>query len=162
MTVSLRERLEAKARRRIVVPVQVSDPGDEARRRAEQAVTARNIAGYAGLQGEKLTELDAEVEAAEAALADHSVPVELLAMPAADWEALVALIVPADESKPVDWTTGLPLALAACCVDESLRDAEWWAERLLDPAWASGDVAALRRAVISLHDWSPASYLPKG
>jgi hypothetical protein len=160
--VSLRAQLEAKARRRIVVPIPITDPGDEARRRAEQAQATLTIARTAGVDGDRLHELELAATAAAALLAEHTVPVELLALPAADWEALRNAHLPADEREDLDWTALLPAALAACAADESLQDEDWWRERLADDAWSDGDLLALRRAVINVNQWAPQAYLPKG
>lgn len=157
----LRDRLDAKARRRVVVPIPVTDPGDDARRTASEAAAALSIAGLAGLSETRQAELREAHETAQAQLEEHTAAVALLAMPAADWEALTAAYL-LDDGEDLDWRGLLPHALAACCEDEDLQDADWWASKLDDPAWSAGDIAALRRAVLHLNQWAPPAFIPKG
>jgi hypothetical protein len=116
----------------------------------------------AGATEEKIVELTAERDAAQAALdaGEDVVPVELVAMPSEAWEALTAeYMLPSGDD--FAWRDLLPHALAACCADESLRDAEFWTERLASPALASGEVAALRRGVLFVNSHAPGVYVPK-
>jgi hypothetical protein len=157
----LRTRLGAKAPRRAFVPISLADAGDDARRDVETARGELSIARAAGMSAEHVAGLEARFDAAEAAAAGNDVRVELVAMPSAQWEILTAEhMLPSGED--FDWRALLPHALAASCVDESLQDAAWWAERQEDPAWSSGDWTALRRAVLYLNQWSPGPYVPKG
>ena len=157
---SLRSRLEAKARRRVVVPIAVSDPGDAARRAAQEAADALAYGRLVGAKPPALKRLETAAAAAEAVLAEHTVDVELQAMASGDWEALVSANLLNGED--LDQAAMMPEALAGCSVDESLRSPDWWRERLADPAWTAGDVRTLWQAVITVNSWAPPAHLPKG
>ena len=157
----LREALEQKVRRRAVVQIELSDPGD-ARRRVEAAQAARMaVVGAASIEGGDVdvSALDAEVEAAVAALAACTAQVRL-AQPT--WEA--AEEIQARHAGPdgdVDYSAALPDLLAACAEDEALQDADWWREQLADPRWSPAEVSELRLAVMHLILNGPRAYVPK-
>lgn len=160
---SLRDRLEAKTARRVVVPVQVSEPG-EALARAEQAAREVQLLGALGrATDEERTAAEAKAEKARQAVAEHYLNVELAALRPDAWEAIIATHTPAEGSEdPFDWEKVLPVALAECAVDESLRDADWWARQLGSGAWSWGDVHALRQAVLHINGRGPDVLVPKG
>lgn len=158
---NLRERLTAKARRRVVVSIPVTDPGDAARRAAEQATAQVTVARLAGAPPDRVNELQDAADVAQAVLAEHTVDIALRALPAAEWEALTARHL-LDNGEDLDWDELLPVALACCVEDTDLGDVDWWRERLREAAWTAGDVAALRRAVLHVNQWQPPVYVPKG
>lgn len=158
---SLRDQLDAKAARRLFVPIPITDPGEDARRAAVDTATRLQLAKLANVQGSQLEELQARADAAAAVIAEHSVSIELKSMPPSDWEALTAAHLMSN-GDDIDWRAMLPIALAASCVDESLEDPAWWASKLDDEGWTAGDVSALRRAIVQLNQWTPAAQLPKG
>lgn len=164
---SLREKLAAKQRRRATYPVQVSDPGQAAERvaAARQALVAAEMSPTT--TREQRAELEHDLEAAQAAHAEHFVAVEFLALHPADFEALFAahLVEDAKGEAVVDATTLLPALAAACAVDEELQDAEWWAGQL-DPekgTWTKGERDALYYELFTrLHYSIPRDVVSKG
>lgn len=158
----LASRLAGRAPRRTVVPIEVTDPGDDVR---SLAVVSRQLLDMARIQhaqgeldDEGLAVVRARADEARAALAEHCVDVALVAAPADVWEALLSEHL-ADDGADIT-ADALPAMLAACAEDESLRDPAWWAERL--PTWPFGDRQALRLAVLDLNAWSPGKALGKG
>lgn len=154
----LRSRLEAKAVRRAYVPVQVSDPGGD-RTRMEEANAAYLRASLgSGVLPEVREEAERALTAAKAAVDTHYVEVWLRALRADDYEALVGAHLSDDG---VDWDKALPVALAASAEDESLQDADWWAEQLARDSWTEGDRRQLKTAVLYLNSQAPDPRLPK-
>lgn len=158
---SLRERLQAKARRRVTVNVQVTDPADDARRAAEARVML--LAAQANPDRvDELPALERAVEEADDAVAAHMVAVEFEQLTDADFEAVVAAHTTDDG---VDQDAVLPVLAAACAVDEDLQDEEWWAEQL-DPTsgvWSPGERDHLYYKIYSeLHYAIPSGVVPKG
>jgi hypothetical protein len=159
--IDLRGALEAKARRRAVVPIPLRDTG-EARQRVEAATAARLAAeGAASLTDgpTDFTALDAEVGAAQDALAACTADLRLSAPSAADAEAIH--VRHCDTEGAVDWLAALPEFLAVCCDDEGLRDAEWWRGQLARPEWSPAEVTAVKLAVMHLVVNGPRAYIPK-
>ena len=155
----LRARLEAKLRRRVVVPVPLGDPGDAERRLAEalaQAAAARGVAGF-----EQAAEvLEQEARDAADAVSACTAEVMLVAPPAGDVEAVMAGHL--DGSGTPDYEAALPDLLALCAEDEELRDADWWRAQLARPEWSAGEVASLKLAVLHLVANGPEPQVPKG
>lgn len=144
---TLRDRLAAKTRRRCVVPVPVTDPGP-ARAQLERALTALAAAsGMHELEG-AVDALQADVEAAQEAVDACTVDVLLQAPPAVEAERLLSAYLD-DEGIP-DYAACLPELLAACCVDETLQDADWWRDTLAGEVWGRSEVAGLRLGVLYL------------
>lgn len=151
---TLREQLEAKKRRRAVVPVLVSDATEDG-----NVLTAIQhayaLAVEAGRESEaKLLEADAEEQAEK--VRSHWVEVELLALPPAEWEAAVAAwqTIQVQDDGPtavIDWVEGLPHLLALSCGDESMRDVEVWKTLLASGNWNEGELDSLRRAILHLN-----------
>jgi len=167
MTEGLRARLEQKARRRIVVPLQVSDPG-EALEALQATVHRRAVLELTGrLDADEVATLDTLRAQAQAEVDGHYLLLELSAMSPADWEALIASHPPLEDSQDSwDWDAVLPEALAACCsqdVDQPV-DAEWWAEQLesTPPRWTWAERNELRSAIVHLHGDTPGAFVPKG
>lgn len=157
---SLRERLEAKARRRFTIQVAVEDT-TEAQKRLHDARMER-LAGMASNRPEVDTSvLDAAITDAEAALDALYADVVIQAMQPGDFEALVDAHT-TDEGD-IDRAAFLPPALAASAEDEDLQDEDWWAEQLARPTWTDGERALLFQAVHALNDPSVrAAAVPKG
>lgn len=160
---SLRSRIEAKARRRVVYPVQVTDPTaaqaalDEARRLVLVLTMGRDDPDAPDT--EEITRARALLEAAEAHLATHYAEVTFQALPATDFEALA--VAYHDDEGHLDTTSlGAPLA-AACAVDEDLRDEAWWAEQLASDAWNNAEVSVLTTTLLQLNYSSPNALVPK-
>lgn len=156
---SLREQLENKQHRRLVVPVQITDPAA-----AEQAMQAAMHA--LRLAESRDPRQDGEVEACTAAVsvavADvlvHYAQVELQSLPAAEWEAAMAEWTGEDG---IDWAAALAPVLAVSCVDDSVRDEQFWADRLAAPSWTDGDRDQLKRALLLLNVQAPDPMVPKG
>lgn len=161
-TPSLAARLSARQPRRVVVPIEVTDPGDDVRtwavlaRRALAAVQAQHEAGL--IDDEQLAAARADADKARAALAAHCLDVELQAAPPDLWEATISEHVTDDGADIAP--SGLAALLAISAVDESLRDPQWWAEQLA--VWPNGDREALRAAVLDVNVWTPSRALGKG
>lgn len=159
---SLASRLAARETRRVVVPIEVTDPGEDVRtlavlaRRALDAVRAQRAAGL--IDDEQLAAARKAADEAREALAAHCLDVALVAAPPDVWEALVTEHL-ADDGADVS-PEALPVMLAACAEDESLRDPQWWTEHLR--TWPFGDREALRGAVLDVNAWTPARALGKG
>lgn len=159
MTLSLRDRLAAKQRRRVVVPIVVGEPtADETARvaAAEQAMRVAALTGDAAKAEEHRATID-EV------LAPYRVDVEFQALAPHEFEA-VASAYPAAEGDDggIDRWAALPVLAAECAVDESLRDADWWREQLGSGRWSEGEWQELWRALFALNYRAPAAYVPKG
>lgn len=165
MSQSLRSRIEAKARRRVVYPVQVTDPTAAAAALAEAerlvalytATTASD--GASDEDRERLAKAEALRDAARTQHAEHYVEVTFQALSPADFEALAAGY--RDDEGDLDTANlGAPLA-AACAVDEDLRDEAWWAEQLAGGAWNTAEVSVLTTTLLQLNYSSPSALVPK-
>jgi hypothetical protein len=108
----------------------------------------------------EVADLARQVAEAETAVESHSELVELQALPDAEWEAGQTECLDGDGD--VDWSRALPLLLAASCVDEDLKDADWWAETLTGEAWTAGDRDMLKMTLLRLNVFAPDPRLPKG
>lgn len=154
----LRERLAAKARRRLVVPILVSDPSVD-QHTLNGAVVALQVAqAREETQPGEVENLTTAVQEAAEAVKGHYVDVHMQALTASDWEAAMAKWT----GDTVDWAAALPPLLAASCVDEELQDEQWWSERLADDSWTEGDIDALRRALLLLNVSAADPTVPKG
>lgn len=161
----LRSRLEAKARRCAVLPVQVSDPGDAARRVAELERQAVFVASGLVQRTDEQRALDEEALAdARAQLAEHVVDVELQALAGDAFEQITSAFPGTDpgEDGGMDWRAALPALLAASAVDEDLRDVDWWTEQLAADHWAHGERLKAWQTVLALNTRTPAPRLGKG
>lgn len=107
-----------------------------------------------------LEHLQGQLDAAEERTHGHYVDIELQALPAAEWEAAQAEWV--DEDGNTDWAAALAPLLAASCVDEEARDADWWREQLASDSWSEGDTHALRSTLLELNVYAVESRVPKG
>ena len=156
---AVREQLEGKHLRRVVVPIPVSDVGS-ARRRVEAARQAADV-DVTGLPDGVGDVLAAEVDAAEAALAASTAEVVLVSRGAAAAEAIAARHV-REDTGGTNYETALPAFLALLCEDETLRDQEWWTEQLKRPEWTPGDVSGLVLGVMYLVADVVSPLVPKG
>jgi hypothetical protein len=158
---SIREQLEAKQRRRLVQPIQITDPSAD--QQAWMGITsALQIA--MGKSGEDRNEaligqLEKQLEDAHARWRSHYADVELQSMPREEWEAAQAKW---QGDKGIDWAKALAPLLELSCVDESLQDADWWESRLNDAAWSEGDTDSLRAAILILNVDGVDPRVPKG
>lgn len=155
---TLRERLEAKARRHIEVRVVVDDTAVAARLASE----AEQLAAVADLarDDDLVARAAAAKEEAAAALADCFVTVGFDALDPDDYEALISGFV--DEAGELDDQGVLPALAAACAAEEDLRDVDWWAQRLTAGVWNSGERGALLYALTALNQGTPGPGPGKG
>lgn len=166
MSQSLRSRIEAKARRRVVYPVQVTDPTATA---AALAEAERLVALYTATTApddasdedrERLAKAEALRDAARAEHASHYAEVTFRALSPDEFEALAASY--RDDAGGLD-TKALSAPLAAACAeDEDLRDEEWWAEQLTGGSWNTAEVGVLTTTLLDLNYSSPSAIVPKG
>lgn len=162
---TLREQLEAKKRRKAVVPVLISDATEDGNKLAA-IQHAHALAVEAGRDAEaSLLEADAEAQAEK--VRAHWVDVELWALPAAEWEAAVTAwqTIQVRDDGPtavIDWVEGLPHLLALSCVDESMRDPSVWRSLFDSEAWNEGEVDSLKRAILHLNVQAADPHVPKG
>lgn len=160
---SLRDRLEAKQRRRLSVPILVSDPSED-----QAALNTLAIAYQAavGREDESAKVLKVQVEEQAAVTAGHWAQVELQALPRTEWNAVYgawqSVQVTDDGPEMVtDWAEALAPLLAESCVDPELRDEKWWAGQLARPEWSEGDTLALRLALLRLNVEAVDPQVPK-
>lgn len=157
---SARERLAAKQRRRLVVPIQITDPTEDynilrGTMAALQAAEARGEDTQPGeVEGLATTAADAL-----ASVKAHYCDVALQAMEATLWEQAMARWSGGDS---IDWPAALSPLLAASCVDPDLQDEAWWHEVLGQPAWSEGDRDQLKSALLRLNVTAADPIVPKG
>lgn len=155
---SLRERLEAKQRRRLTVPILVSDPTTDQHVLNGATVALQVAQAREEPQADEVEILRKAQEEAATAVQAHFAEVELQAMSGNDWEAAMA----AWSGEEIDWPKALAPLLAQSCVDEGLQDEQWWAERLAGPAWSEGDRDTLKMALLRLNVTAANPIVPKG
>lgn len=157
---SLKARLEAKARRRVTVRVQVTDPAQDVRR-ADEARAFLLHAQLVPERADQVPSLEAAVKEADKAVDAHYVDVVFEQLHDVDFEAVVAAHTTDDG---VDQDAVLPVLAAACAVEEDLRDEEWWTEQL-DPSkgsWNPGERDHLYyKLYTELHYAVPSGAVPK-
>lgn len=157
---NLRDRLEAKKRRRVTIPVQIDTPPDGVVQALEAAASTVRILVYSGRADDDpdlVAARDAQ-DRAQKALDEYCVDVEFLALPDDDMEALAATYRLEDGDLDVK-AIAAPLA-AACAVDEGLRDEQWWQAQI--PAWSHGERVTLSSALINLNYSGSKAKAPKG
>lgn len=154
---SIRERLAEKTRRRVVVPIQLSDD-------TEDRETARGIEVAVGLarqrdEGQVVEQLQAELADVDARVRARYLEVELQSLTPAEWDA-------AEQQWSTDgewnWTEGLAPLLAESCTHPDLRDVEFWRETLARPEWTEGDRSALRTGLLHVNVYRADPFVPKG
>lgn len=156
---SLRERLEGKAVRRITVHVMVGNPEplQQAYETALAAFTAATVNTDA--TPAERDECEAAVGRALEALAGTVVAVEFQKLPDDAFEALVAehTVMDEEHGAVVDRGGLLPVLAAECAVDESLRDADWWRGLVAGEAWSRNEREGLYFQLFSQLNYSPPS-----
>lgn len=158
---SLRDQLDRKARRRVVVPVQVSDPAQDDRRAADARRQLALARVTPGMDPDALAELERLVEETTTALAAHFVDVAFVALRGDDFEALIAAHTGDDGD--LDRDRMRPALAAACAEDESLRDPDWWAEQFASDEWSAGERDNLYNRLFTELNYSvPSGGIPKG
>ena len=160
MAESLRERLAAKAARRVTHPIATREPlvEYEAFQRATVALSMHPPKGDDGHDPKELGKLVKERNAARDAYQEIFVDVTFEALPANVYETLLESYIDPDSDDDElvsDWTVLLPELVAASCVDEDLRDVDWWREQLGKPAWSAGDLLDLRVLLVRLNTEHP-------
>jgi hypothetical protein len=161
---SLRERLQGRARRRASVLVQVEDTATSsellaaARIRLNNTLTALDDARAGDVDEEDVARLQAELDPlrdeVQRALNAQSAcyaAIEMVALPAPEWEAVVAAHPAEGDDQWIDWQRALPVILAASCVAEDLQDEQWWGEFLASPATTAGQRDTFRAQVTELN-----------
>ncbi|NCT90255.1 hypothetical protein GXB85_04710 [Cellulomonas sp. APG4] len=155
---SLRERLEGKARRRLSVRVQVTDPAAD--REAVSAAQTLLLAAQAAPEAHDVPAAQDAYDAAVAAFLGNFEDVPFEALDPKDFEALVDAHSRADD---IDRDGLLAALAAACVVDEDLRDEAWWRAQLARPEWTTGEKDDLyHRLFTELHYSVPSGAIPKG
>lgn len=165
---SLRERLAAKQRRRIVVPIQMSDSTEDqnvwmgiasALRLAEKRLAdAEDDAAREHAQSE-VDQSTALLDEQQAAIEAHFVQIELQSLPNPEWEAAMQQWHDGDRW---DWSQALAPLLAASCVDAELQDEEYWAGVLQSPEWTNGDRDGLIAGLLHVNVTRADLQAPKG
>lgn len=161
---SLRERIEAKARRTVSLPILV-DETDTATAAVTEAL--RQLQNHQRTKPDEADEawtveeqrLTRVVQDAVKAQQDLVVHVKLQALPADEWEAVFGGVEP-DENGELALDEFRAALLAACCVDEDLRDEQWWEQRLT--GWTKGEKIAADRILLELNLSAPAGASGKG
>lgn len=160
---TLREQLAAKARRRIVFHVEMTDPGED-RRLVEQAEQKVMLNAAVGKDGPEREKFEADLKAAQQKLAEHYLQISFQAATPADYEALSAAHFKGKTDDDIDTAVVLPALAAICAVDEELQDEVWWLETL-SPAtstWSAGERSDLYNRLVELNLASPDVRIPKG
>lgn len=164
---SLREQIEAKQRRTAKLPILV---GDLAAATAEvgNLITVLAVLDQAPAEEKakpahkrRVAKAKKDLEAARERQDGCVVEVELQAMPADDWEALVGPLEP-DEAGELDLSQIHAVALGASCVDPDLQDSEWWQLQFKQPHWTQGDRAAISQVLMQLNWFAPSRIPGKG
>lgn len=150
---SLRDRLEAKARRHLDHPVLVGDPQVAAA--AVQLATTELLAAQApGGDDARLAELQAARDAAEAAYLACFEQVRFEAMDPDEYEDLISgHLDPA--SGEIDKGACLPALAAACAAEEDLKDPAWWSAQLHGGPWSAGERDDLYHQLYLLNRTAP-------
>lgn len=158
---SIRDRIAGKQRRRVVVPILLSDPTED-QNLWMGAYTAHEQAKRRDPQDEaEIADLQRQLDEHQERVNAHTVEVELLSLPQGEWEAAQAEWV-TESGDSLDWKNALPHLLAASCVDEELQDAEWWTTILAGEAWTEGDLDALKTGLLHINISAPDPRVPKG
>lgn len=157
---SLREKLEAKQRRRLVQPIPVSDSSED--HSTWMGVLAALQLAQNKPEGERddkvIANLQKQQDEAWERYRSHFAEIELQSMRRDDWHAATLEWQGEDG---IDWAAALAPLLANSCTDPELQDAEWWKTQLEQDAWSEGDTNALRMALLMLNVDSLDARLPK-
>ena len=156
---TLRERLAAKKRRSIVVPIQLEHADEREQELLVQwaEAVAREAKGEVELAD---SPADALLEQINEARDGRHVDVRFTAMDGEVWEKVVAEHPsPEGEDAGMDWLAALPVVAAVCCDDESMQDDDPWAELLA--VMSHGERLTLWNALLHLNTDAPAAHVPK-
>jgi hypothetical protein len=153
----LKDQLEAKKRRRLVVPIQISDPSEDHEIYMGVAVALQQ-AQQREDNGAVVAQLETQLVAAGEKVRSHYADVELLAMRRDDWNAAMAAWQGDDD---IDWAEALAPLLAESCVDDDLRSVEWWRQQLGRDEWTEGDTDALKSGLLQLNVMRMEARYPK-
>lgn len=161
---SIRARVEAKIRRRLSVPVLVSDPSQDQANLEAVVIALRAAQGRD--DDEAAAQLLPEVEVQAAKVQSHWASVELQNLHPDEWQAASILwqTLETTEHGPemvTNWHEALPSLIAQSCVDPDLQDEGWWAEQLAKPEWSTGDFDGFRIAILRLNTYSVDPQVPK-
>jgi hypothetical protein len=155
--VSLRDRLAAKQRRRVVVSVEIAPMGDDQATRVTAAQAELLAALTSG--GDNVEALR---EVADAAQAENRAEVGFTACGDDIFEKVAARYpAPDGTDGGFDWHTALPVVAALCADDEDLQDDEWWAEQFASGTWGHGEKLGLWQELLALNTVRPAAHVPK-
>ncbi|RBY82682.1 hypothetical protein [Blastococcus sp. TF02A-26] len=168
---SLRARIEGKARRTATFPLQV---GNVAAAAAAVAVCQAALDRHLNTATdpaesteetlrfeERSAELRRELAQAQQAEADTVVLIELQSLDDDVFDAVLG-DAPRDDDGDVDLTGVRAALLAASCIDEELQAESWWAEQLARPEYSKGDLLALNNALLALNLNTPDGRQGKG
>lgn len=161
---SLAERLAAKTRRSTTFDVALTDPGEAQRvfRLAERALSAAILRDDGTPErAEQRSRAQTAYDDASRAVLEHYERLTLVALPAADFEALLAAHPRLDGDEPdASWheATFLPALLAECA--QGGLSADEWVRLMAD--WSQGERLALREALLTVNLARPETGLPKG
>lgn len=157
---SLRDRIEAKAARTVLLPLQV---GDSAGAAAEVTTIREALGIHNQLLAQRVAEGGEETEedrtraeslreqlnAARQREAETVVMVELQALAPDVWDQILERLPEGEDG--VDLTEVRAALLAESCVDPDLRDEEWWAEQLARPVYSKGDLLSINTMLLRLN-----------
>ncbi len=149
---TLRDRLAAKTRRRVVVPVQVADLSEAA---AAEVLELQRAALAATESGDP-SGLEGLADRIAALRADVTVEVTFTVTPA--FERVLSAYPDGDGG--TDWQAALPMLAGLCAEDESLQDDTVWVELL--QSWSHGERLSLWAALLNLNTAAPSPHVPKG
>ncbi|TQS29127.1 hypothetical protein [Microbispora sp. KK1-11] len=158
---SLRDRLKQRSRPSTVWPLRIADlpvveaaRGELARAEDEQRITA--ISAEPG--SAELAAADARLAAARQALAECFEPVELVALDAPGYEALLKEHPAVADDQA--WGPGFPRALFLACVQGELERDEW--VLCLDTQLSHGERVEAYNLALAINLRVPDPGLPKG
>ncbi|WP_433415024.1 hypothetical protein ACQP1V_36240 [Microtetraspora malaysiensis] len=154
---SLRERLQQRARPSAVWPLRIDDP-TEAREALERAEHELRVAVIAHTErAPEIAEAEARVAAARAALAACYEPIELVALAPPEFEALAKEHPPTKDDEA--WAESFPRALFLACVRSELTRDEWAV--VLDSQLSQGEKTEALNMALQANLRVPDAGLPK-
>lgn len=155
---SIREKIAARTRRRVVVPIELGQLPDEEQRRVVELQAAMLLAIRDG-EKDRAEELQDDIDALKAQVVAE---VQFQALEPGEFEKVTAAYPSAEgEDGGLDWHKALPVLAALCAIDEELQDDAWWAEQLT-ATFTHGEKLALWQALLHINTSTPNPYIPKG
>lgn len=145
---SLRARIEKKQRRRLVVPIQASDPSKDHEAYLGVAAALQLAQSKDDTSAEYVAQLEKQLTDAGERYRGHFVEIEMQALSRDDWEAAMHRW---QGEETIDWGAALAPLLAESCTDVDLQDEAWWVVQLSKPEWTEGDTDSLRMAILTLN-----------